>query len=459
MDTIQEFENKQEAERLQSKITSFFNDFKIGSILNVSGILKLRGISPIQVLMSIFILPFENNNFYRGIVTNDRLNFQKDVAYDLLKNPCHNWRKLHLKLAIKAACFFDLLTSEKREKALIIDDSTYDRSRSKKVELLARIFDHNTKTYFNGFKLLTLGWSDGFSFLPLDFVMRSSAKALKRLQEITKKKLDKRTCGYKRRAEAMLKTTEVLGDMVNRVLKAGLSADYILMDSWFCFPVIITQLHAYLPVICMAKNLKNIHYIHENTYVTLAELYNRVKKRPGKARIKASVITTMRGGPTVKIVFVRHRGKKTWLAILSTRIDMPDEEILRVYGIRWDIEVFFKMMKHYLNMEKETQFRDYDKIIGHTTIAMARYIFLAYQQRLSEDPRTLGTLFYACCGEVKDLNVFEALTRILSLALKTVRSSKEFAENVVNKMIDAVMGSAVEVLKAYRQAASFLLEN
>jgi len=61
MDTIQEFENKQEVERLQNKITSFFNDFKIGSILNVSGILKLRGISPIQVLMSIFILPFEDN--------------------------------------------------------------------------------------------------------------------------------------------------------------------------------------------------------------------------------------------------------------------------------------------------------------------------------------------------------------------------------------------------------------
>ena len=39
--------------------------------------------------------------------------------------------------------FMDVLTSEQREKVLIIDDSTYDRSRSKVVELLAWVHDHN----------------------------------------------------------------------------------------------------------------------------------------------------------------------------------------------------------------------------------------------------------------------------------------------------------------------------
>jgi len=52
------------------------------------------------------------------------------------------------------------------------------------------------------------------------------------------------------------------------------------------------------------------------------------------------------------------------------------DEIVRIYGKRWDIEVFFKMMKHHLNLEREVQLRDYDGIIGHTTIAMTRYIFL-----------------------------------------------------------------------------------
>ena len=46
--------------------------------------------------------------------------------------------------------------------------------------------------YLKGFKLLTLGWCDGVTFLPLDFVLRSSAKAANRIQGIIKD-LDKRT--------------------------------------------------------------------------------------------------------------------------------------------------------------------------------------------------------------------------------------------------------------------------
>jgi len=70
------------------------------------------------------------------------------------------------------------------EEVLIIDDSTYDRSRSKKVELLSRVFDHTTHKYLKGFRLLTLGWSERNSFLGVDFVLLSSAKETNRYNEI-----------------------------------------------------------------------------------------------------------------------------------------------------------------------------------------------------------------------------------------------------------------------------------
>ena len=54
-------------------------------------------------------------------------------------------------------------------KVLIIDDSSYDRSRSKLVELLCRVYDHSTGRYLKGFRMLTVCWSDGVSCLPLDF--------------------------------------------------------------------------------------------------------------------------------------------------------------------------------------------------------------------------------------------------------------------------------------------------
>jgi hypothetical protein len=67
-----------------------------------------------------------------------------------------------------------ILTSAERVKVLIFDDSLFSRNRSKAVELLARVFDHTEKKFMRGFRLLTLGWSDGNTFLPLSFSLLSS---------------------------------------------------------------------------------------------------------------------------------------------------------------------------------------------------------------------------------------------------------------------------------------------
>lgn len=451
MNITNQLEIQQEAIRLQSAIKTFFDNFSVGTLLNRSGIKKFRGVSPLAIFEAIFLLAFKGQNFYQGIVLNAQVGFQKDVAYDLLENPRYNWRRFLLKLAVKIVTVLDLLTSEDREKVLVVDDSDYDRGRSKAVELLARIFDHNSRKYLNGFKLLTLGWSDGATFLPLDFVLRSSAKAANRIQGI-KKALDKRTCGYKRRQEAMTKSTDLLEDMVKRILSLGIGADYILMDSWFCFASLISKLAAHLPVICMAKDLTSNFYQYQNVPVRLGELYRRVKKRPGKAIIKASVIVPMTNGPLVKIVFVRNRNGRGWLALLSTDTNLPDEEIIRIYGKRWDIEVFFKMAKHHLNLEREVQLRDYDGLVAHTSLVFTRYMFLALQQRFHDDPRSIGSLFHACCDEIQDLTLFEALHRLLTLALEKVRKSGEFAEDVISSMLDAIMGAAVDIIKSAQKS-------
>jgi len=450
VDITRKHQERQEAKRLQGRISSFFGDYQIGTLLNKSGIRKLRGVSPLTLFSVIFMLPFEGNNFYRGIVTNGDLPFKKNAAYELLKNPRHNWRKFMLAVVVQVANYFSLLTSDTREKVLVFDDSTYDRSRSKVVELLAWVFDHNSGTSLKGFKMLTLGWSDGASFLPLDFILCSSAKAEKRVQDI-KKELDKRTCGYKRRLEAITKSTQHLENMVKRALALGVKAEYILMDSWFCWPAILAKLGRHLPVICMAKNMPKVFYRHEGQWVTLGKLYSRIRKRPGKARILASVVVETVKKQQVKIVFVRHRHKRDWLAIVSTKTALPAEEIVRIYGKRWDIEVFFKMLKQHLNLEKEAQLRDYDGIVGHTTIVMMRYIFLAVEQRCHDDQRTIGGLFFACSKEIRDLSLIEALQRLLALVLDKVRSSGTFAEDVVIAMIDAIMGAAVEFIQSSRR--------
>lgn len=51
---------------------------------------------------------------------------------------------------------FDKLTRPERVKVLVPDDSVIRRNRSKKVELLARVYDHVEHKFQKGFTLLTL---------------------------------------------------------------------------------------------------------------------------------------------------------------------------------------------------------------------------------------------------------------------------------------------------------------
>jgi hypothetical protein len=103
------------------------------------------------------------------------------------------------------------------------------------------------------------------------------------------------------------------------------------------------------------------------------------------------------------------------MGLMSTDCALSEEEIIRIYGIRWNIETFFKYAKSLLRLQKEFQGRSHDLLISHTTIVFTRYILLAWQQRCNTDERTLGGLFIHLTDEFNDLNWIVALTTLLDL--------------------------------------------
>lgn len=431
--------------RVHGQIDTFFNRFRIGTLLHRCGIRKRHGHSVRSLTQSIFSLSFMGKNFYRGIVLNQELPFGKDAAYELLKGVRHNWRKLILSLARRIFLVFNRLTDDERESVFIIDDSTYDRSRSKTVELLSRVYDHSTGKYIKGFRMLTLCWSDGASCLPVDFALLSSSDAQKRLGHDLKV-MDRRCCANQRRREATIKATEHLKGMVNRAFKAGLTARYLLMDSWFTMPATVTTLAGLIPVIGMVKKIRTVHYRFQGQGLDLMAIYRRLRKRRGRAKILASTVVTLSSGLPCKLVFIRDRTNGDWLAILSTDIDLPDKEIVRIYGKRWDIEVFFKMIKQHLRLAKEIQCRDFDALIGHTSIVFMRYMFLAYHCRMSTDHRSFGDLFHACCEEIRDITFLEALMRILELAADRMRCIGTYCQKTFDAFFYVAMDVALNTM-------------
>ena len=255
------------------KLSEYFVKFKVGTLLNQSGIIKTKGASPLALFTAVFNLPFVGKNLYQGIVKNKKIAVDKDAVYNFLNSSTYNWRRFSFLFFKRVYIPVKSLLDDSSEEVLILDDSTYDRSRSKKVELLSRVFDHTSGKYLKGFRMLTLGWSDGNTFFGVDFALLSSAKKDNRYNEINPD-IDKRTSGYKRRQEAITKSTKLLEPMVKRALDTGIKAKYLLMDSWFSMPSVIATLREHIHIICMLKDHPKWFYEYDGKKLRVSELYN-----------------------------------------------------------------------------------------------------------------------------------------------------------------------------------------
>ena len=110
--------------------------------------------------------------------------FAKDTVYRFMKMTQINWIRFTTVLSsriIKDAVL--PLDSKERANVLILDDSMFERNRSPKVELLAKVYDHAKHKYRFGFRMLTLGWSDESTFLPVNSILLSSEKKKNRVRE------------------------------------------------------------------------------------------------------------------------------------------------------------------------------------------------------------------------------------------------------------------------------------
>lgn len=401
--------------QLPTEFKFAFNELQILKHLREAGISKVTGFSCVYIFQIIFCLVFEKRTWFNLSTSKHKTELPcKDAIYRFLNYHRFAWRRFLLLLSARFVTIIDRLTPSQRVKVFIVDDSTYYRNRSKKVELLAKCFDHGNGKYYNGFRMLTLGWSDGHSFAPIDFVLLSSIK--KQLKALTCN-IDKRTHGYKRRMEAVQKAPSLIPSMLERALAAGIDASYLLMDSWFTNAPLIKETLAHgVDVIGMLKNGKQ-RYAFGDKMLTLKQLYGVAKPIEGTSNnILKSVTVQMQETITTKIVFVRRKGnKREWLAILSTDCHLSEEEIVKIYRMRWDIETFFKCTKSLLKLQNEFQGRSYDMLVSHTTIVFARYILLTYNQRLASDVRALGGMFYEMCEAVTDRHWRDALNQLLAI--------------------------------------------
>ncbi len=142
---------------------------------------------------------------------------------------------------------------------------------------------------------------------------------------------------------------------------------------------------------------------------------------------------TYGGKNKISIEFLSNiRAKSPRLAILSTDLTIDAEEIVRIYGMRWSIETFFKFTKSYLKLGTEFQGRSFDMLISHTTVVFNRYLVMEFERRQENDPKSLGGLFFLFADEVRDLDYQTALQQLITLFLQMAETKTIKDKSIVS---------------------------
>jgi hypothetical protein len=110
---------------------------------------------------------------------------------------------------------------------------------------------------------------------------------------------------------------------------------------------ILALAHEHLHTIAMVKKTSKVHYRYKNKMLPVSKIYAMNRKRRGRSKYLMSMDVggcnrDRKESIPARLVYVRKRGaKKDYLVLISTDVSLPEEEIIRIYGKRWDIEVFF----------------------------------------------------------------------------------------------------------------------
>ena len=364
---------------------------------NANFIKKREGIAPYLVVLH-FVYMLVMNKKISTFIKQSSESLKKDVYYRLLQNPNYNWRRLLSLTTLKIVSLLHKLQNPSSIKVLIVDD-TVENKRGKQIEgSRDKLWSNKERRTIRGINVVSLNYSDGYSNFMLDFAIVMGNYARVKLQEFTQK-IDYRTTAYKRRLETIKSKSQIALDMVKRAVKAGVQADYLLVDSWYSKPKFIKEMNTLgLRVISrIANNNKIWNFIEKEK--TLNAIYNKYKKiKTAKEATYGkkiefsyfSVKVEHKNAGIIKIVFIKT--KEQLIPIASTDLCLSDEEIIEIYKRRWDIEQGYKDLRAYFGFGKEEN-RIYEALIARITLSFFAYNIVSYINRINHEPQTLGGLF------------------------------------------------------------------
>ena len=174
-------EQKEPFDQLPNEIKPAFKELKVLQHLNTAGFKKKFGFTCSYLFRLVFVLLvllFHQKNWFRLLESNKAESFPgKDAVYRFLNHTGYAWRRFLMSLSADTIHKVEKLTSDNRVRRSsstirclnVIEARPWNFWRGSKIMRQPR--------FTKAFRMLTMGWSDGHSFILMDFALLSSTKS------------------------------------------------------------------------------------------------------------------------------------------------------------------------------------------------------------------------------------------------------------------------------------------
>ena len=261
--------------------------------------------------------------------------------------------------------------------AFILDDSTLDKLYSRKIELVTRHWSGKHKRVVLGINLVTLLWTDGERYIPIDYRI------------------------YNKDCDGLTKNDH-FRDMLKTAKQRGFVPEFVLFDTWYA-------------------SLENLKLIRQLQWLWLTRLEHNRQVNPDQTynRPVRQIDTDEQGD----IVHLKAYGLIKLFKIVKTDDDIEywatnDLEMnvlkrLKYAEFSWMIEIYHRAIKQFCGIER-CQARSENAQRNHIELALRAFLRLEYH-----------------CF-VKGISWFEAKTSIIREAVRNYLANPIYTLDSIN---------------------------
>jgi hypothetical protein len=411
--------------QFESKIDRLLVSLRLKTWLRRNNIIKKDGYPASHLFFVMFMLPLLKLNTIHCFCCKGWRQWSpsgKDTFYRFKQN-AFRWRSFTYKFLKE---LFKKHPTPDGKKFFVIDDTVLPK-RGRYMQNVSYIYDHSRGRSVLGYCLVKLGMLSPTGYYPLDFSFWfSSTRHAKSPDPVIG---DPRSISGQRSYEAATYTKlDLAQQLISRALACGFRADYLLFDSWYAWPSMISSIRGLddAPhVICRLKDSKT-KYGYKGKKYKLSALFQKVKSQLQKSKrtgllLKRVTVDMPGSNQPVVIVFAKgykepeaesEKGKKRckqpkWVAFLSTDLSLHSATIIKHYTKRWATEVCFKECKQLLGLGKE-QSQSFDAQVFAATLSLLRYAILSHLNEV-ENTGSKGVLFEHLADEAAKVTYVQRL--------------------------------------------------